>query len=458
MDKRGNHREALDLYDKAIHEAEQSNNPMLLPAILRRVAEIRMQHEEFAAAEILLRRAMERYKELEKKPDQGPELKKQLAKDSYSTKFDLANLMTDRKQYDQAEALYKELQAVPPMSEESLHTLNEAYINMLKAAGKMQDANEIFIRNAANEFDVRNWRKNFADAKIDWERSGSDDTSRRLDLCDRVAMNFGGNDPRKGLSLYFRSVRQCRAGRLDAARTLAEEADRIYQQNPGPVPFEASDPPEELAEIETYTEHYDLALRYSQRAIEQKRKLLSRNNAEQIVNLAQALELQATLLKRQDPHADTTQLTDEATKLRRGVQDWRWMLSESTDDFLQGENARAKTLADLAVAEAKDRQKQPGVEAGQAWQTILSGSHKPEAVAALVNHVLVIEKLKGPQSDLLVKPLLALAVITAENHKDGREFYQRGLKIAQANRMSKDRIVKNFKKRFDFALEGHRFD
>jgi tetratricopeptide (TPR) repeat protein len=150
MDKRGNHTEALGLYEKAIHEAEQNHNHLLLPAILRRVAEVRMQHEEFAEAEILLRRAMDRYKELDEKPDPDPEVTKQRAKDSYNTKFDLANLLTDRKQYAQAEALYKELQAVPPTSEESLHALNEAYINMLKAAGKSQDANEVFIRNAVD--------------------------------------------------------------------------------------------------------------------------------------------------------------------------------------------------------------------------------------------------------------------------------------------------------------------
>jgi tetratricopeptide (TPR) repeat protein len=458
MDKRGNHIEALGLYDKAIHEAEQSNNQLLLPAILRRVAEVRMQHEEFAEAEILLRRAMDRYKELDEKPAKDPEVAKQRAKDSYITKFDLANLLTDRKQYDQAEALYKELQAVPPTSEESLHALNEAYINMLKAAGKSHDANEVFIRNAVNEFDVRHWRKDYDGAVWGWLSTGSEETARRLDLCDRVAMNFGDNDPRKAWSLYFQSVRAWRAGRLESARTLAEESDHIYQQMPGPLPFDSTDPPQMLAQIATSNEHYDLALRYSQRAIEGKRKLMSPNNAEEMVNLAQALEQQATLLKRQNPNSDTTKLIDEAIKLRWGAQDWRMMLSESAASYLQGDVPGAKNLAELAIKKAKSLDKQPGVEAGEAWQIILSNSHKPEAVAALVKHVQAIEKLKGANSDLLVKPLLALGVISAENHKDGRQYFQRGLQVAQVNRMSKDRIVKNFKKRFEFVLEKHLFD
>jgi tetratricopeptide (TPR) repeat protein len=458
MDKRGNHREALDLYDKAIHEAEQSHNHLLLPAILRRVAEIRMQHEEFAQAEILLRRAMEQYKELDNKPDPDPEVGKQRAKDSYNTKFDLANLLTDRKQYTEAEALYKELRAVPPTSEESLHSLNEAYINMLKAAGKSQDANEIFIRNAVEEFDVRHWRKNYDGAKWGWLSTGSDETARRLDLCDRVAMNFGDKDPRKAWSLYFQSVRAWRAGRLDDARTLAEEADHIYQQLPGTLPFESTDPPETLAEVATANEHYDLAMRYSQRAIEGKRKLMSPNNADETVSLAQALEQQATILKRRNPKSDTTKLTDEATELRMGAQDWRMMLSESTDWYLQGDVQRAKTVDELAIKKAKAMDKQPGVDAAEAWQIILTDSHKPDDVAALVKHVQSIEKLKGANSDLLVKPLLALGVLNAENHKDGRQYFQRGLQVAQANRMSKDRIVKNFKKRFEFVLEKHLFD
>jgi hypothetical protein len=177
-----------------------------------------------------------------------------------------------------------------------------------------------------------------------------------------------------------------------------------------------------------------------------------------MVNLAQALELQAALLKRQDPKSDTTKLTDEATKLRWGAQDWRMMLSESTSYYLQDDIPRAKNLAELAIKKAKSLDKQPGVEAGEAWQIILSGSHTHDDVAALVKHMQAIEKLKGANSDLLVKPLLALALFNAENHKDGRQYFQRGLQVAQANRMSTDRIVKNFKKRFEFVLEKHLFD
>jgi len=454
MEKRGNHADALGLYDKAIDEAEQSNNRLQLPAVLCRAAESRMQHEQFAAAEPLLRQALSKDKELSQQADLDAPTRDTLTKEYIKTEFDLANLLTDQKKYSEAEVLYKELQAVPKVDADTRSAINEAYINMLKSAGKLKDANEIFMQNAADEYDVRNWRRGFDTAKEAWLLTGSEDSIARLNLCDRVAMQFGDRDPRKAASLCFRAVREFRQGNIDAARTDAQESDEIYKRMTGKLPFEASDAPQMLSRIESQAEHYDPALRYSERAIEEKRKLAQPYNAEQAVNLAQALTEQATLLKRKNPHSDTKKLDEEATHLRWTVQDWRGMLDDSTAKYLEGDVPEAKELADLAVSKAKAVQKQPGVEACQAWQVIMLGSHQPQAETTLLNHVANIEKEKGKDSHLLVIPLLALAIIRVENHQDGDDLYRRAISIAKTNRTEKLRLAVSFKKRYKATLSN----
>ena len=111
-EKKGDYSSAETHYSQALSHAEQSNNALQLPKVLQGLAELYVKVQKYPQAETSLRRAVERYKAIEKENRLTTADRLDTLDGRVKALEALAGVMVTERKSNDAELLYKEAPAL----------------------------------------------------------------------------------------------------------------------------------------------------------------------------------------------------------------------------------------------------------------------------------------------------------------------------------------------------------
>ena len=152
-EKKADYSSAENHYSQALNHAEQSNNALQLPKVLQGLAELYVKEQKYPQAETSLRRAIERYKAIEKESRLTTADRLDMLDGRVKALEALAGVMVTEGKSNDAELLYREALALSKDSGglvDSDIRISKSYANLLKSMHRDEDADHLLIQTDAD--------------------------------------------------------------------------------------------------------------------------------------------------------------------------------------------------------------------------------------------------------------------------------------------------------------------